>query len=83
MASFPPTPSSSGTTAPARPAASSRRTISATSPEQRRRMKALHSSRFSVPRRLTTTAVNPAPVMPPRLDPPPMNPKMRLACRAS
>ena len=64
--------------APPRPAAASRRTISTTSTAQRKRMPALHSSRFSVPSRLTTRAVSPAPVMPPRLDPPPMKPNMPL-----
>ena len=82
-ASLPETPSSSGTTAPPRPAAASRRAIRVTIPAHSSRMPALHSSRLSVPTRLTTTAVRPAPVMPPRLEPPPMKPKMRLACRAS
>ena len=59
------------------------RTISRTSPAHSGRMTALQSSRLSVPPGSRRERSRPAPVMPPRLEPPPMKPKTRLACRGS
>ena len=52
-------------------------------PVQPARVAALTSTSCSEPTSSTTKAVMPAPRAPPRLAPPPMNPKRRLACRAS
>ncbi len=66
-----------------RPAPGSRRTIIATVTVQSARVAALTSSTELVPIRSTTVEVIVAPAKPPRLEPAPMKPKMRLACRGS
>ncbi len=45
-------------------------------------MPALTSSRLEVPT-FVAAIVSDDPAMPPRLEPPPMNPKIRFACRGS
>ena len=44
---------------------------------------ALHSSSVLAPTVSMIAAVRPAPVMPPSITPPPMNPNSRFACRGS
>ena len=48
-----------------------------------RRVNALHSNKALEPTDSMIVAVRSAPVMPPSITPPPMNPNSRFACRGS
>ena len=82
IASAPPTPSSSAPASDTRRSGFSMRRIATTSAAQSAMMLALTSSRLEVPT-FVAKIVSDEPAMPPRLEPPPMNPKIRFACRGS